>query len=297
MPSNHTTWVSLILLSSVTLGLYDVAKKHAVSKNGIMPVLALSTLTGTILVVLTQLFSGTATASFVIAKHQFLLLALKSMLVAGSWMFAYYGMRALPITLYAPIRGSQPFWTLVGALLLFGEIPSGFQWIGIAVVIIGYWLFSTMGKLEGIRFTANKGVFQVFAATILGAASGLYDKYLLQPCHLGPGLVQFWFQIDLVAIIGSVWLVQHLSGLSRTRFLWRWSIPLTGALLVLSDWFYFSALHESGTLISVLSPMRRSNAVISFLIGGLIFKDANRRKKGVAMVCIIIGVIILAIGK
>lgn len=297
MLSNHATWVPLILLSAVTLGIYDVAKKHAVVKNGVIPVLALTTITGTVLVVTAQFFSGMISTSVVITRHHFLLLFLKSMIVAGSWLFAYYGMRALPITLYAPIRGSQPFWTLLGALLLFGEIPSRYQWIGIAVVIIGYWLFSNMGKLEGIRFTANRGVFQVFAATILGAASGLYDKYLLQPCGLRPDLVQFWFQIDLVAIIGSVWLVQYLSGLSRTRFLWRWSIPLTGALLVISDWFYFSALHESGTLISVLSPMRRSNAVISFLIGGLIFKDANRRKKGVAMICIIIGVIILAIGK
>lgn len=297
MLSNHATWVPLILLSAMTLGIYDVAKKHAVSKNGVMPVLALSTLTGTILVVMTQLISGTTSASLIITKHQFLLLALKSMIVAGSWMFAYYGMRALPITLYAPIRGSQPFWTLLGALMIFGEIPSRYQWIGIVVIIIGYWLFSNTGKLEGIRFTANRGVFQVFAATILGATSGLYDKYLLQPCGLQPDLVQFWFQIDLVAIIGSVWLIQHLSALSRTKFTWRWSIPLTGALLVVSDWLYFSALHESGTLISVLSPMRRSNAVISFLIGGLIFKDANRRKKGVAMVCIIIGVVILAIGK
>lgn len=297
MLSNHTTWVPLILFSAVSLGLYDVAKKHAVAKNGVMPVLALSTITGTVLVVLIQLFSGMVSFSLIITKHQFLLLFLKSMIVAGSWMFAYYGMRALPITLYAPIRGSQPFWTLLGAFLLFGEIPSKYQWIGIAVVIIGYWLFSNTGKLEGIRFTANRGVFQVFAATILGAASGLYDKYLLQPCHLNPGLVQFWFQIDLVVIIGTIWLVQHLSSLSRTRFTWRWSIALTGALLVVSDWFYFSALHEPGTLISVLSPMRRSNAVISFLIGGLIFKDANRRKKGAAMACIIIGVVILAIGK
>jgi transporter family protein len=294
---SHAIWVPLILLSAFTLGIYDVAKKHAVTKNAVMPVLALGAVTGAILVVLAQFFSGALSASLQITSHQFWLLFLKTIIVAGSWMCAYYAMRALPITLVAPIRGSQPLWTLAGALLLFGEYPSPIQWIGIVVIIIGYWFFSYMGKLEGIHFTANQGIFLIFVATILGAASGLYDKYLLQPCGLQPELVQFWFQLDLVAIIGGAWLLQHAGGLSRTTFIWRWSIALTGALLVISDWFYFTALHEPGTLISVLSPMRRSNAVISFVIGGILFKDANRGKKGAALVCIVIGVIVLAMGK
>jgi transporter family protein len=294
---DHTVWAPLILFSALLLGLYDVAKKHAVNGNAVMPVLSLGVLTGTIFVVVAQIITGDLSSSLEITAHQFRLLFLKSIIVASSWICAYYAMRSLPITLIAPIRGSQPLWTLIGAVVIFGEFPSPFQWIGIAAIMLGYWFFSYMGKLEGINFFTHRGMYLIFCATILGAVSGLYDKYLLQPCRLSPELVQFWFQVDLVAILGGAWLAQHLGGLSRTAFTWRWSILLTGALLVASDWLYFTALHQPDALISVLSPMRRSNAVVSFVIGGILFKDAHRRKKGLALAWIVIGVIMLAVGK
>lgn len=291
----HGTWVPLILLSAALLGIYDVAKKHAVAGNAVIPVLALATLTGTIVVTCAQLLTGTIGQSWCITPHQFLLLFTKSIIVAGSWICAYYAMRELPITIIAPLRGSQPIWTLTGALLLFGEMPSPLQWMGISIIILGYWLFSVMGRLEGIHFTAHKGVLLIFIATILGAASGLYDKYLLQPCQLQPGMVQLWFQIDLVVIIGTVWFLQRRAGLIRTPFTWRYSIILTGMLLAAADWLYFTALHQPDTLISVLSPLRRSNAIVSFLVGGYLFNDVNRKKKGVALGIIIIGLILLCL--
>lgn len=294
IPVNHSTWVPFILLSALSLGIYDVAKKHAVNGNAVMPVLVLGVLTGTVLVVIAQSITGDLSSSLIISWRQFWLLLLKSVIVASSWICAYYAMRSLPITIVAPIRGSQPLWTLIGALLVFGEMPTPLQWIGIMVILLGYWLFSFAGKMEGIRFFAHRGICLIFCATLLGAASGLYDKYLLQPCGLAPELVQFWFQVDLLVILGGTWLVQRVCGFAVTPFAWRWTVPLTGALLVLSDWLYFTALRESDALISVLSPMRRSNAVVSFVIGGILFKDAHRRKKGLALACIVIGVIVLA---
>lgn len=286
-------WIVLISISALTLGIYDVAKKRAVNDNAVMAVLLMSTATGTVLVILFQAATGALFTAVQITPRVYLLLLLKSAVVSASWICAYYAMRALPITIMAPIRGSQPLWTVIGALIVFGEFPAPFQWAGIAVIIIGYFLFSVIGKREGIRFHANAGILLVFLATILGAASGLYDKYLLQPCGLSPNTVQFWFQINLMLIIGTVFLIQRGADLGRTPFTWRWTIPLVGVLLVISDWFYFTALHEPGVLISVLSPMRRINAVISFIIGGLVFREVHKREKAFSLAIIVIGVIML----
>ena len=40
-------WMLLILISALTLGLYDVCKKHAVDGNGVLPALWCSTAIGT----------------------------------------------------------------------------------------------------------------------------------------------------------------------------------------------------------------------------------------------------------
>lgn len=286
-------WLTLILFSAVALGLYDVGKKHAVTANAVIPVLWFSTLVGTVTVLIWQISTGVLVSSFAVTPHVWVLLLIKSLIVASSWICAYYAMRMLPITIAAPIRGSQPVWTVIGALIIFAEWPSPLQWAGILVITAGYFLFSVMGRKEGIRFHADKGVFLIFLATILGAVSGLYDKYLLQPCGLHVNTVQLWFQIDLVVIIGIVLLFQRSAKLARTPFTWKWSIILVGVLLVISDWLYFTALYQPGVLISVLSPLRRSNAVISFFIGGIIFRDTNRRGKALALAVIILGVILL----
>jgi len=290
------SWVALILISAVTLGIYDVCKKHAVHGNAVMPVLLLATLTGTIAVTATLLARGELGVTLSVSWIDWWRLLLKSAIVTSSWICAYYAMRALPISIAAPIRGSQPMWTLVGALAVFAERPRAWQWAGIFVTFAGYYAFSIVGKREGIRFHANRGVWLIVLATILGAASGLYDKYLLQPARLNPAAVQIWFQIDLVVLIGAALVMQRAMGLSKTAFSWRWSIPAVGLLLVGSDILYFMALHRPGAMISILSPIRRSNAVIAFLVGGAIYRDQNRLAKTAALALVVAGVVLLCIG-
>ena len=289
------TWMILILLSAVTLGIYDVCRKHAVDANAVMPVLFLATGTGTVLVVLTLLAGGQLLPALDVNGPTWVLLALKAVLVTASWMSAYYGMRALPISIAAPIRGSQPVWTLIGALVIFGERPTPGQWVGIGTTFAGYYLLSMLGKREGIHFRKHYGVGLMLLAAILGGASGLYDKYLLQPRHLTPETVQAWYQIDLSVLIGLLLLAQRRIGLARTAFRWRWTIPAVGLMLVLSDYCYFSALHQPEALISIPTPIRRSNCVISFLVGGALFRDRNRRGKAVALALVVLGVVILCL--
>lgn len=288
-------WIFLILTSAVTLGLYDVCRKHAVNSNAVMPVLFFATTTGTIAVIITQIMTGTLVTSLSVSWLTWWQIVLKSVIVSSSWICGFYAMRSLPISIAAPIRGSQPVWTLSGALIVFAERPNPLQWAGIAATLIGYYFFSIIGKREGIIFHRNRGILLILMATLLGAVSGLYDKYLLQPARIPPETVQAWFQIDLSILLGSAMLAQRFAGLRKTAFTWKWTVPAVGLLLVLSDWLYFTALHEPDAKISVLSPIRRSNAVLSFILGGMIFRDQNRKAKSLALAMIMLGVIILCI--
>ncbi len=288
-------WIVLILSSAVMLGLYDVARKHAVNQNAVMPVLFLATTIGTAAVIVTLTATGQLVGAITITWGIWWHLLLKAFIVTSSWICAYYAMRALPISIAAPIRGSQPVWTVAGALIVFAERPHGFQWLGIGATVIGYYFFSVVGRREGIIFHRNRGILLILAATLLGAISGLYDKYLLQPMNIRPETVQVWFQINLVLLIGSALIVQRLAGWRKSAFTWRWTIPVVGVVLVISDWFYFTALHQPDAMISVLSPIRRSNAVLSFILGGMIFKDKNRRAKSVGLALIMAGVLVLCL--
>jgi transporter family protein len=286
-------WIALTLLSALMLGIYDIFKKHAVHGNAVLPVLFFATLSGTIGFHLWLCLAGHWMAAASVSWWHFGLLWLKSLLVGFSWILAYFALRDLPITIAAPIRGSAPLWTLLGALLVFGEQPSWPQWIGMGLVFAAHQLLSRLGRKEGIDFGSHRGIWAMMVATALGAGSALYDKHLLQRTTLTPDQVQFWFSLDLVILLGAVALLGHRHRWDRTRFDWRWSIPITGILLIIADQLYFRAVNTPDTMISVLSMLRRCSVIVTFAAGAWIFRDKNVRQKAWVMVVLLAGILLL----
>lgn len=288
-------WFPPILLSALFLGFYDICKKHAVQENSVMPVLFLATLSGSIFFLMGSLGAGVFVDYAVCTRTQWILILLKSLLVASSWTCVYYAMRALPISIATPIRASSPLWTFIGGLILFREIPSLFQALGMLAIFSGYYLFSVCGKLEGISFSRHRGVHLIMLGTILGAGSALYDKYLLNVLQIPRGTTQFWFSVDLVFILGLAWAFRAFCFGNKTRFKWRWTIPVTGVLLICADFLYFYAVSIPDAHISILSLIRRCNCIVTFAIGAYCFRDVNLKYKASALAVILIGVFILAL--
>ena len=72
-------------------------------------------------------------------------------------------------------------------------------------------------------------------------------------------------------------------------------MPLVGILLALSDAFYFNAISVPDAQISILSLIRRSSIVITFFIGGAIFRESDIKRKAIALTAIVLGVALLCL--
>jgi drug/metabolite transporter (DMT)-like permease len=296
------SWLLLAALSALFLGLYDVSKKSAVDHNAVLPVLFTSSLAGVLLllpVALLGMFEPTLAARLGIellpmggVGHG--LIAIKAGIVTLSWVLTFFGIKHLPISLASPIRASAPLFTVIGAILLLGESPSGLQLLGIVTILVAYLSFSMIGRKEGIVFERNRWVWMLFAGTLVGAVSGLYDKHLLQSAGLAPMSVQFYFTLYNAIIQGAlVMFFWWPTRAQTTPFQFRGSIVLVALLLLLADSVYFRALSMPGALISVVSAVRRSNVVISFSVGGLLFRERQRGPKAVALVFVLVGLLLL----
>lgn len=295
-------WLILGLISAVFLGLYDVCKKASLKENAVLPVLFLATVSTALPFAILGSLSwwlgpeslGRAYVAPV-SLHVHGLLMVKALIVASSWVCAYFAYKHLPLTLGAPIRASQPVLTLLGAMLIFSERFSILGWCGIMTALGSYFALSIAGQKEGVRFAGNKWVGLLLLGTFLGAVSSLYDKYLL--CRYAPMVVQAYFSLYLVVILGLVfalcWWPQRRQ---HTAFQWRWTIPAIGLLLAVADFCYFNALALPGSQIALLSVVRRSNVLVSFSLGALIFKEKNIRQKALALTGIVIGIILIGLG-
>ena len=132
-------------------------------------------------------------------------------------------MKHLPITIVGPINATRPVMVLVGAMLIFGERLNLYQWIGVLLAIFSFFLLSRSGKKEGIDFGKNKWILFIILAAIMGAISGLYDKYLMKQLLLM--LVHTWYNISQVFIICPILaLFWWLKPQTTTPFLPRWAI-------------------------------------------------------------------------
>ncbi len=295
-------WMYLGLLAALFLGLHNLCKKHAVRGNEVLPVLLGTIASGFLL--LLPLFIGSHYFSEYTKEiglhitpiswqtHGFIFI--KSMIMTSSWVLAYQALKHLPITIVAPIRSAGPFFTFIGAILIYQEKPNFLQWIGFFLIIFSVILYSKIGRKEGINFKRNKWIFAIIGTTFLGASSGLYDKFLIQSLTLNPQTLQFWFCWYTILILICVLLVNWFPNAEKRKaFKWRWSIVAVGMLLIAADYFYFKALQDPDALIMLLSAIKRSQLIIAVVIGGLVFKEKNKRKKLVPLAGIMIGVFLI----
>ena len=295
-------WLLLAFLSAALLGFYDVCKKKALSGNAVLPVLFLNTLICSLLFlpfILISSFTGVLDGTqFVVpgagwASHKYILL--KSVIVLSSWTFGYFAMKNLPITIVGPVNATRPVMVLVGAMLVFGERLNLYQWIGVILSIASFYLLSSSGKKEGIRFTHNKWIFFTVLSILTGAASGLYDKHLMG--SLDVMTVQVWFNVYqclmMLPILLFLWYPRRKS---TTPFVWHWNIIFISVFLCVADWIYFYALTFPGSMISIVSMVRRSNVLVTFLAGALFFHEKNLKSKAIDLFLVLLGMIFLYLG-
>lgn len=302
-------WFYLAFLSAFLLGFYDVFKKRSLRDNAVIPVLFLNTLFCVLLFF--PLIIGSASglisenAALYIpsadwASHKYILL--KAVIVLSSWILGYFGIKHLPITLVGPINATRPVMVLLGALIIFGETLNLWQWAGVVLAIVSFYLLSRTGRKEGIRFSHNRWIYFVVGAAILGAVSGLYDKYLLAPTSSGgrglpPMVVQAWYNFYQLLLMGIILLTLWYPHRQQiTPFRWNDSILMISLCLTAADFVYFYALSCPGAMVSVVSMIRRSSVLVSFGFGALMFHERHLRAKFIDLLLLLLSMVCLWMG-
>jgi bacterial/archaeal transporter family protein len=296
-------WLFLALISALLLGFYEVFKKVSLDNNAVIPVIFVSILFSCLILVpfliLSEFFPELMKASiFFVPRvdfHAHLLFILKAVIVLTSWIFAYFAMKHLPLSLSSPIKATQPVWTVVGAMLIFGETLNGFQAAGVGITLLSFIMFSVVGKKEGISLKTNKWFWFIVMATLTGALSGLYDKYLMNKFDVMS--VQVYYTFYQGIIMGFITLFLWAPTRKKTTpFQFKWAIAFISVFLVTADFVYFYALTLSDSMISVVSTIRRSGVVVPFLYGAFILHDKNIKLKIVDLIGVLIGMVLLFLG-
>ena len=305
-------WVVLAFVSALCLGFYDISKKVALRDGSVVDVLTASILISSCILLIPLLLSRLApslmseTAFFVPALdlRGHLLTVLKSVIVLSSWLCAYLALKHLPISIVSPWQATRPMWTLIGAMLIFGERLNPWQWIGVLLAIGSIFLFQLssfdfrLSTLSRPRLRSNY-YLALALAIIIGACSGLYDKYIMR--LYDHNAVQVYYTLYQAVMMLCVWMIVNQKNLqskiSNIKSIKKfWAIILISLFLIVSDNVYMLALQDPDSMIAVVSTIRRGGTVIGFAYGLIFLKEKDPYKKVLCMLGILAGLICLALG-
>ena len=313
-------WIILAFISALCLGFYDVSKKIALRDNKVIDVLTLSVCFSSLCLAVPLLLSRLCPDAMLhsyfyvprldLTAHLYTLL--KSVIVLSSWIFAYISLKHLPISVVSPMQATRPMWTLLGALLIFGERLNTFQWLGILLAIGSIFIFSfRKGTITNNQspITNNKYYIALALAILIGACAGLYDKYLMRRYDHNAVQVYYTFYQALLMLI--TWAIMNRKNLqssyldsSRTIFsIFNLQsiknigvIILISVFLIISDNLYMLALRDPDSMIAVVSTIRRGGVVIGFAYGLIFLREPDPWRKILCMLGILSGLICLALG-
>lgn len=293
-------WLWAAIGSAILLGFYDVFKKDASSHNGVLHILLHATALSTLFLspfILSSLF-GWGIGDHTVFEMQrgtlndHLLVLLKAAIVSVSWITGLFGLKNLPITTAGTIKASRPVFVLLGSILIFGERLNIWQWVAIIIALFSLWLLAHTSKKEGVDFARNKWIFCMWVAVLTGVISAMMDKYLMS--SLKPMFVQSWCNFYISAIMLVIVL---LGKFAKSKYYvpyhHDWGVWLIAIFITASDFLYFLSLSSPGSMLSVVSMLRRSSVIITFICGALFFKEKNLRSKGLAMVILLAAMAIL----
>ena len=301
-------WTVLAFISALCLGFYDVSKKIALRDNRVIDVLTISICVSALFLsiplilsrICPELMMGT---HFYVPRmdgtaHAYTLL--KSIIVLSSWVFGYISLKHLPISVVSPMQATRPMWTLVGALLIFQEHLNSWQWVGIILAIGSIFVFSLKKPSAVSLQPSDKTHFYYIClalAILLGACSGLYDKYLMRRYDHNAVQVYYTFYQAVMMLITWIIINRKLKIKNDELRIRKFGvIVLISLFLIISDNVYMLALRDPDSMIAVVSTIRRGGAVIGFAYGLLFLKETDPARKILCMVGILAGLICLALG-
>lgn len=289
-------WLLLAIVSALCLGFYDISKKLSLEGNNVLKVLFLNTLFCTILmspVIVDNLCHGTIGLGNTMQGH--LRIVLKAVIVLSSWLLGYFSIKHLPLTIAGPVNASRPVMVLVGAVLIFGERLNLLQWCGVILGFFSLFFISRIGGREGFSLKHSRWLWLSIGAAATGAVSALYDKFLLRIYE--PMEVQAWYTLYQFIIMGGVLMIlMRANDAGRTKLHWRWSILLISIFLTVADLAYFYALSIPGSMIAVVSMIRRGSVIVSFFYGVIALHEKDVKAKVIDLSVLLVGLTLLVLG-
>ncbi|WP_375690434.1 EamA family transporter [Pseudooceanicola sp. LIPI14-2-Ac024] len=215
---------------------------------------------------------------------------------AYKWLLALAYSRAAYTVVYPVVRGSGPFFTVIGAWILFGETFTLVQWLGVGILMGGILGLAVYNMIH-IRVDRDRLVPALWLAVATGLATAAYTTWGAYAIRgtANPFTYLAWFfvltAVDMPLI--AAWRWKRTVYKPPLRDLMR--LGVTGAVI---GWGSFGAVMLATRLDKVgeAAVLRETSTVFAAVIGWLVLKETVGPRRVALMTLIALGAVVVELG-
>jgi drug/metabolite transporter (DMT)-like permease len=197
---------------------------------------------------------------------------------------------------YPVVRGMGPVFTVIGAWLVFGELFTLTQWLGVFVLLMGIFGLAVY-NLRTIEVARDTLVPALWMAAGTGALVALYTTYDAYAIRGTPDPFTFlaWFfvicSLDMPILAALRWR-QMTNRPDPVRLV---RLGVTGALIAFGS-FGSVMLATRLDKVGEAAVLRETSTVFAALIGWLVLKETVGPRRIALMTLIALGAVIVELG-
>ncbi|MBR5355291.1 MAG: EamA family transporter [Lachnospiraceae bacterium] len=282
-------WILLVLIYGILKGIRDIAKKKALTLNGVVEVLFIYTALAFLFTVPTSGHVGG------VPTKEMLLIAFKSFIIFIAFLCSFYAIEKMPVSLYGVIDLSRMMFAMILGVFILKETLGIYQIIALVLVAGGLLLLKYKPKAQRINgITDNVAGYiyiLAFVSTFLNAVSGILDKILMRTGNVTSGQLQFWYMLFMLIYYGIYVLVTktkiNFKTIFKNPYVWVISI-----LFVVADRCLFMANGYADSKVTVMTLLKQICCIVTIVGGKIIFKEKDTLKRFICAMIIIAGIVV-----
>ncbi len=198
---------------------------------------------------------------------------------------------------YPVVRGIGPFFTVIGAYLIFGETFSGLQWFGVAVLmagILGLAVYNMVFMTEGRETLVSAMIIAVFTGFFV-ALYTTYDAYGIR-ATADPFTFLAWFFLIDGLVFPVIAAMRYRAMVHPPALLPLMARGFIGGLVAFAS---FGSVMLATRLDNVgeAAVLRETSPVFAALIGWLVLKETVGPRRIALMALIALGAVIVEVGR
>ena len=282
-------WILLVLIYGILKGVRDIAKKKALTLNGVVEVLFIYTALSFLFTVST---SGEISG---VPVKEMLLIAFKSFIIVIAFLCSFYAIEKMPVSLYGVIDLSRMMFAMILGVFILKETLGIYQIIALILVAGGLLLLKYKPKSQRVQ-NATESVpgylyILAFVSTFLNAVSGMLDKILMRTGNISSGQLQFWYMFYMLLFYGIYVLITktkiNFKTIFKNPYVWVISI-----LFVVADRCLFMANGYADSRVTVMTLLKQVCCIVTIIGGKIIFKEKDTLKRFICAMIIIAGIVV-----